>query len=163
MSERPAHFSAIERWVFRMTLSLVVFVLASPAVATIWTRSASVVPIRPGEILPLKNVAYGTRDWTVSVRTVEAQPMPAPGPDLVSVTWAFGMTNSDTEPHYVRISIQYLDAQKHTRASFAHDFRIEAGQTDSDRRGLEARCNQSQWRGVSFARITVDFLSTPKG
>lgn len=163
MSARSAHFFAIEGWVCRAKFSLVVFLLASTAVATIWTRSASVVSIRPGEILPLKNVAYGTRDWTVSVETVEAQPMPAPSPGLVSVTWAFGFINTDTQPHYVSIRIQYLDGQRHSRASFSHTFKIDPGQKDSDRRGFEARCTQNQWRGFSQARITVDFLSTPEG
>lgn len=149
--------------VCRIALIGVLGLLAVSAAATIWTRSTSMVPIRPGVLLPLKNAVYGTRDWTVSVTNVELQPKPAPGPGLVSATWAFGMANTDSEPHYVDVRVLYLDGQRRSRVSFSHRFRIEPGQSESDRHGFEARCTQDQWRGISQARITLDFLSTPDG
>lgn len=163
MTVRPTAFFAGTLVVCRTALIGVLGLLAFSAAATIWTRSTSMVPIRPGVLLPLKNAAYGTRDWTVSVTNVELQPKPAPGPGLVSVTWAFGMANTDSEPHYVDIRVHYLDGQRRSRVSFSHRFRIEPGQSESDRHGLEARCTQDQWQGVSMARITLDFLSTPDG
>jgi hypothetical protein len=151
------------RWTCRTTLVWALVLLASSGAATIWTRSTSIVPIRPGELLPLKNAVYGTRDWTVSVRNVEIRPMRAPGPGLASVTWAFSIVNTDTEPHYVDIGINYLDVQRRSRVAFSHRFRIEAGETDTERHGFEARCDATQWQGTAYARIVVDFLSTPEG
>ena len=163
MTVRPMAFFAGYLGVCRAALIGVLGLLALSAAATIWTRATSMVPIRPGVLLPLKNAAYGTRDWTVSVTNVELQPKPAPGPGLISVTWVFGMANTDSEPHYVDTRVHYLDGQRRSRVSFSHRFRIEPGQLESDRRGFEARCTQEQWRGISQARITLDFLSTPEG
>ena len=163
MTVQPKALFARGRVVCRAALIAVLGLLAFSAAATIWTRSTSMVPIRPGVLLPLKNAAYSTRDWTVSITNVELQPNPAPGPGLVSVTWAFGIANTDSEPHHVDVRVHYLDGQRRSRVSFSHRFRIEPGQSESDRRGFEARCTEEQWRGISQARITFDFLSTPDG
>ena len=159
----PAFFVVVRRPVSRFALMVASVMLASSAAATIWTRSTSFVPIKIGEVLPLKNVAYGTRDWTVSVRNVEALQNPAPGPGFVSVTWAFGMANTDTEPHYIQVTIHYLDSQRRPRVNFTHRFKIEGGQRDDERHGFEARCTTTQWQGLSHARVSIDFLSTPEG
>ena len=159
----PTFPSVVRRPVSRAALLGALVLLASSAAATIWTRSATFVPIKVGEVLPLKNAAYSTRDWTVSVKDVEAQQNPAPGPGLVSVTWAFGMANTDTEPHYVQVTIHYLDVQRRPRVNFTHRFKIDGGQTDETRRGFEARCTTTQWQGLAHARISIDFLSTPEG
>ncbi|MBK6407243.1 MAG: hypothetical protein IPF66_20810 [Holophagales bacterium] len=79
------------------------------------------------------------------------------------MTWAFGIANTDSEPHHVDVRVHYLDGQRRSRVSVSHRFRIEPGQSESDRRGFEARCTEEQWRGISQARITFDFLSTPDG
>jgi hypothetical protein len=163
MRVAPTFSLVTRRSTSRIALLVVLATLASSAAATIWTRSTSFVPIKIGEVVPLKNAAYSTRDWTVSVRNVEAQQNPSPGPGLVSTTWAFGMANTDAEPHYVQVTIHYLDAQRRPRVNFTHRFKIDGGQKDDDRRGFEARCTTTQWQGLANARISIDFLSTPEG
>jgi hypothetical protein len=138
-----------------------VLLAATPALATIWTRSTHLVKIPRHEKEPLAHAAYTTRGWSVSVTSASVVEE-ARGPESVGLRWLFDYSNTDAEPHYVAVTVQYQDAQRRERGRVSSKATLPPTRK-GDGRFEVATKRPDEWREVVFARITIDFLSGPDG
>jgi len=143
-------------------LAAALLLAALPALATIWTRSMAVVKVPRGARIPLPNVSYSTRDWSEALTAFEVLEGAAAG-EMVSPKWLFHYRNTDSSVHYVAITVQCQDAQRRDRAKFSYTAALAPNVKDEATVEIVSRLRAEDWRETSFARITVDFVSSPGG
>jgi hypothetical protein len=136
--------------------------VALPVLATIWTRSSSVVKVSRSARTPLPNVAYSTREWNIAITSFEVQEWMASG-DVISPRWIFYYKNTDAEAHYVAITVQCQDAQRRDRTRFGYTATLQPNVKDEASIEIVSKLKSQDWRSTIFARVTVDFLSSPSG
>ena len=108
---------------------------------------------------PLAHAAYTTRDWSLTMTAASLVEEPEP-PDSVRVRWLFHYRNSDSQPHYVAITVKYQNAQKKDIAFFTNKGTLEPTLKDQEARlELQAKSRLADWREAVYAKITIDFLS----
>ncbi|MEO6324860.1 MAG: hypothetical protein ABIT01_13350 [Thermoanaerobaculia bacterium] len=142
---------------------IVAFLLVGlPLTGTIWTRSANLIKIPRGVKLPFPNATYSTRDWNLAISSVEVREDSSKG-DSVAPKWLFYYKNTDHENHYVLITVQCQDVSRKDRARFSYTATLLADQKDETPIEILSKTKTDDWKNASFARITIDFLSTPNG
>jgi hypothetical protein len=133
-----------------------------PLAGTIWTRSANLIKIPRGVKIPFPNATYSTRDWSVVISSVEVREDSSSG-ESVSPKWLFYYKNTDHDPHYVLINVQCQDVSRRDRARFSYTATLLADQKEEAPIEILSKTRTEDWKNASFARITIDFLSTPSG
>lgn len=146
----------------RTRLALLVLLLALPATAAIWTRSSNVVKLNRGGRTPLPNALYAARDWNAAVTGFEVKDAPPAG-DMVTPRWHFYYRNTDAEAHYVAITVQCQDSQRRDRMRFSYTATLQPKQEEEAAVEIVSKLRADEWRATVFAKITIDFLSSPTG
>ena len=54
----------------RLAAALLALLLASPLLATVWTRASTRTRIAKGGSVPLEDVSYAGRDWSAAITAV---------------------------------------------------------------------------------------------
>lgn len=136
--------------------------VALPALATIWTRSTSVVKLNRGSRTPLANATYATREWSVAITGFEAVEGAASG-DVVSPKWLFFYRNTDAEAHFVAITVQCQDAARKDRSRFAYTATLQPNIKDEASFDIVSKLRADDWRSTQYVKVTIDFVSSPTG
>ena len=147
----------------RLAAAALALLVATPVLATVWTRSSVQLRIPKGARATIEDVSDSGRDWTISVTALEVREETRPGPGLVSITWTFHYTNTDKEPHYAALTVRCLDVKRGERARFSANVVLQAETSDGGKFEIRAKMDESAWRDSSSARVVVDFLSDPTG
>lgn len=142
---------------------LLALLVATPLLATVWTRSNLTVRIPKGGRVELENASYAARDWSVALTSLEVRQGPRPVQGTVTATWSFHYTNTDKFPHYVLLTVKCLDGKRSERARFTARATLLADQPNGARVEIEAKIREEDWNQSTSARIVVDFLSSPEG
>jgi hypothetical protein len=143
-------------------LPLLALALALPALATIWTRSSNIVKVVRGSRVPIPNATYVTREWNLAITGLEVQEGAAAG-DLVTPKWLFFYRNTDGEQHFVAITVQCQDAQRRDRSRFTYTATLAPNTKDEGAIEIVSKIHADEWRTTQFAKVTIDFLSSPAG
>jgi hypothetical protein len=143
-------------------LPLLALALALPALATIWTRSSNVVKVTKGMRTAIPNATYATREWSLAVTSLEVQEGATAG-DTVSPRWLFYYKNTDAEQHFVAITVQCQDAQRHDRSRFNYTATLQPNSKEEGSFEIVSKIRAEEWRATIYAKVTIDFLSTPSG
>jgi hypothetical protein len=151
--------AGIRRWAL---LASVLIGWGFPLWGTIWTRSTNLIKIPRGIKLPLPNATYSTRDWNLSIFSIEVKEDPSPSADSVAPKWLFTYKNSDHENHYVLITVQCEDVGRKHKTHFSYTATLLPDQKEAPIE-IFSRTRNDDWRSSIFARVTIDFLSTPTG
>jgi hypothetical protein len=147
----------------RSRLAAVALLAALPALATIWTRSTSLIKVpRGGAKEALQHAVYTTREWSVEVVDAVTEEE-APSGQQLGVKWIFEYRNSDAVPHHVSVTVQYQDAFKASRGQFGAKVTLAPTGKDTGRFEVPTKCRTDDWHWAVLARVTIDFLSTPNG
>lgn len=147
----------------RAVAALLALLVASPLPATVWTRSNLTIRIPKGSRAQLENVSYSARDWTVALTAVEVREDARPAQGTVTAVWVFHYTNTDKEPHYVALSVKCLDAKRNERTRFATTATLQADRPNGGHVEILARTREDDWNLSAWAKVVVDFLSSPEG
>lgn len=142
---------------------LVLVFVVSTLDATIWTRGTNIIKLPKGSKEALPNTAYITREWSVSVSSVEVREDPSPGPDNSAPVWTFLYKNTDGAPHYVAITVQCQDLARHDLLKFSSIATLAPNHKDDFPLEITSKVRTSDWKRTMFVRVTVDFLSGPTG
>lgn len=142
---------------------MLVAFLAFPLFATVWTRSTNLVKIPRGIKQPLPNALYSTREWNLVISSVEVREEGTGTGELVTPKWLFYYKNSDHERHYALITVQCQDTARKDRARFSYTATLLADQKEEASIEIVSKVRGEDWKNASYARITVDFVSTPGG
>lgn len=142
---------------------LLALLAATPLLATVWTRSNLTVKIPRGGRVELENASYAARDWSVALTELEVREDSRSAQGIVAATWSFRYTNTDKEPHYVLVTVKCLDAKRVERSRFATKATLQADQPDGARVEIVAKLREEDWKSSTWAKIVVDFLSSPEG
>ncbi len=118
--------------------------------------------VAAGSRTPLPNATYVQRDWNTAVVAFEVKEGPQTG-DMVSPKWFFYYRNTDAEVHYVAITVQCQDAQRRDRSRFNYTATLKPNVKDEAAFEITSKLRADDWRATNYARITVDFLSSPAG
>lgn len=147
----------------RWLAALLVLSGALPVLGTIWTRSTNIMKVPRGTREVLPNTAYFTRDWNVAVTAVEVKDDPAPTADMSQPRWVFYYKNTDSEPHYVSITVLCQDIQRKDRARFSYTATLVPNRKEDFPLEISSKIRTPDWKQTVIVKITVDFLSTPSG
>lgn len=164
----PAPASVARGSVFRSFVTpaaagLLALLVAAPLVATVWTRSNLMVKIPKGGRVELENASYAARDWSVALTALAVREDSRPAQGVVATTWSFRYTNTDKDDHYVSVRVVCLDAKRVETARFVAKATLQANQPDGANAEIVAKVREADWKSSSWARVVVDFLSTPEG
>jgi len=146
----------------RLAAAALSLAVASPVVATVWTRSNVEVRIPKGSRAAIENASYSGRDWSETLTALEVREEDR-SPEGVTVVWTFHYTNTDKEAHFVGITVRCLDPARNERARFAAKATLQANTSAADKVEIRARIRDADWRVAHWAKIVVDFLSSPQG
>lgn len=147
----------------RAASALLALVVATPLSATVWTRSNLSVKIPRGGQVELENASYASREWSVALKALELKSVSRPVNGVVMAIFSFHYTNTDKEPHYVAVTVRCLDAKRQERTRFTASATLQADRADGGTFEISAKLRESDWNLSTWARIVVDFLSTPEG
>lgn len=142
---------------------LLVFAATLPLFGTIWTRGTNIVKVPKGGKEPLPNTAYVTRDWTVSVSSIEVRDDAGTSSDTATAVWTFLYKNTDSAPHYVSITVQCQDLARRDLLKFTSIATLGPNHKDDFPLEITSKVRAAEWKRTMFVRVTVDFLSTPTG
>jgi hypothetical protein len=143
--------------------ALVALLVATPLLATVWTRSTFTVRLPKNGPAELENASYSSRDWSVALTQLEVR---LDGPSvggIVTAVWSFRYTNTDTEPHYVSLNVKCLDSGRNERTRFVAKATLQADRPDGARVEIPTKMRESDWDHSAWAKIVADFLSGPNG
>jgi hypothetical protein len=143
--------------------ALVALLVATPLLATVWTRSTFTVRIPKNGRVELENASYTARDWSVALTQLEVRPDGPPVQGLVTAIWSFHYTNTDKEPHYVSVTVRCLDAGRNERTRFVAKATLQADRPDGARVDIPTKMRESDWDHSAWAKVVADFLSGPTG
>jgi len=147
----------------RAVAAVFALLLAAPLTATVWTRSTCLIRIPKGGQVELENASYAARDWNVALKTLEVKEEPGAEAGAVVTVWVFHYTNTDTAPHYVTFNVRCLDAARNERTRFAAKATLQGSRPNGDRVEVRAKVREGEWTTSSWAKVLVDFLSSPEG
>lgn len=147
----------------RSAVPILLLLGALPLAGTIWTRSTNIIKLPLGAREALPNTLYTARDWSLAITAVEVRDDPAPTADQSQPLWIFYFKNTDSEPHYVSITVQCQDFSRKENGRFTFKATLAPNHKDEFPLGVSAKIRTSDWKRTTFARITVDFLSGPTG
>lgn len=142
---------------------LLALLMATPLLATVWTRSTLTVKIPKGGRVELENASYAARDWSVALTAVEVREDSRSAQGVMAATWSFRYTNTDKEPHHVLVTVKCLDAKRVEKARFAAKATLQADKPDGASVDVVAKLRENDWKGSAWAKIVIDFLSSPEG
>lgn len=139
--------------------------LAAPLAATVWTRANAMVRAPKAGRAQLEDMSYAGRDWTVALTAIEVRQAPGTtkGRDEVASIWTVHYTNSDRDPHYVALTIRYLDSQRRERGSFKAVATLLSDQPDGAKVDLHLKMSEADWTQLAWVKVVADFLSGPEG
>ncbi|MDL1950814.1 hypothetical protein FBQ97_13510 [Acidobacteria bacterium ACD] len=137
--------------------------VATPLLATVWTRANLTVRIPKGGRVELENASYRARDWSVALTALEVREESRPSMGSVTTVWTFHYTNTDKEPHHVTLKVRCLDAKRGERSSFSAQAVLQADRPDGAKLEISAKMREGDWNISAWARVVVDFLSGPEG
>lgn len=146
----------------RLAAAALSLAVASPVVATVWTRSNVELRIPKGSRAAIENASYSGRDWSAALTGLEVREEDR-SPEGVTVVWTFLYTNTDKEAHYVALTIRCLDPARVERVRFAAKATLQASTSAPDKVEVRARMRDADWRVSHWARIVVDFVSSAQG
>lgn len=158
-SSGPGSQASPARWV----MGLLALAATLPLAGTIWTRSTNVIKIPRGAKETLPNTAYITREWNVVVTGVEVRDDPAPAGEQCLPRWTFYYKNTDSQPHYVAITVQCQDIHRKDRARFTYNATLAPDHKEEFGLEIASKVKVDDWKQTLFVKVTVDFLSTPSG
>ena len=149
----------------RLAAALLALLLASPLLATVWTRASTRTRIAKGGSVPLEDVSYAGRDWSAAITALEVRQLAdrTGGAGVVATTWTFRYTNSDREPHYVSMNVACLDAGGRERFRFKAVLTLLADRPGGGSVDVNAKMREADWNPTSVAKVVADFLSGPEG
>ena len=147
----------------RAAVALLALLLGSPLLATVWSRRNLSVKVPRGGSVELENASYASREWTVSLKALEVKTPSRAVNGVVTAVWLFHYTNTDKEPHYVSVTVRCLDGRRQERTHFTAIATLQPDQPDGATFEISAKMQENDWSLTTWAKIVVDFLSTPKG
>lgn len=153
----------VRRFGIRAAAALLALLLGAPLLATVWSRRNLSVKVPRGGTVELENASYASREWTVSLRALEVKTPARPVNGTVTAVWVFHYTNTDSEPHYVAVTVRCLDAKRQERNHFTAIATLQPDQPDGATFEIAAKLPENDWSLTIWAKVVVDFLSTPQG
>jgi hypothetical protein len=143
--------------------ALALLLATAPLSATVWTRSTLQVKIPKGSRVELDGASYAARDWSASMTALEVVGGARSAEGVVATSWFFHYTNTDREPHFVSMTVRCLDNQRKERMRFTAKATLQANRSDGAKVEIQARIPEAEWKSSVFARVVIDFLSSPEG
>lgn len=159
----PASRQGGRRFVIRAAAALLALLVGSPLLATVWSRRNLSVKVPRTGTVELENASYASREWTVSLKALEVKTPTRPVNGTVTAVWVLHYTNTDSEPHYVSVTVRCLDAKRQERNHFTAIATLQPDQPDGATFDIAAKMQESDWKVTTWAKVVVDFLSTPQG
>ncbi len=144
-------------------MALLALATAFPVLGTIWTRATNVIKVPRGTRENLPNTAYATREWSTAITSVEVHDDSPLAGDTCLPRWTFFYKNTDSQPHYVTITVLCQDIHRNERARFSYNATLGPDHKEDFGLDVAAKVKCDAWKQTMLVKITVDFLSTPNG